>query len=209
MADVLLDIVAWMTTLPSVWAYGLILGIAWLENVFPPIPGDMVVVFGGYMAGLGLLNASLVAVLATIGGTLGFMSMYYIGHRVGVGLLDPQRYRWLPKKRISRVRERLQRQGFMLVAANRFLSGLRSVISLTVGMAHMHVGKTWLWSSVSSAAWCILLTIAGVVLGENWEIVSSYLQAWGGAILGLLALFVIIQAMRYAVSRKPSQDSEG
>jgi membrane protein DedA with SNARE-associated domain len=209
MADVLLDIVAWMTTLPSVWAYGLILGIAWLENVFPPIPGDMVVVFGGYMAGLGLLNASLVAVLATIGGTLGFMSMYYIGHRVGVGLLDPQRYRWLPKKRISRVRERLQRQGFMLVAANRFLSGLRSVISLTVGMAHMHVGKTWLWSSVSSAAWCILLTIAGVVLGENWEIVSSYLQAWGGAILGLLALFVIIQAMRYAVSRKPSEDSEG
>ena len=209
MADVLLDIVAWMTTLPSVWAYGLILGIAWLENVFPPIPGDMVVVFGGYLAGLGLLNASLVAVLATIGGTLGFMSMYYIGHRVGVGLLDPQRYRWLPKKRISRVRERLQRQGFMLVAANRFLSGLRSVISLTVGMAHMHVGKTWLWSSVSSAAWCILLTIAGVVLGENWEIVSSYLQAWGGAILGLLALFVIIQAMRYAVSRKPSEDSEG
>lgn len=209
MGDLLLDIVAWMTTLPPIWAYGIILGIAWLENVVPPIPGDMVVVFGGYMAGLGLLNASVVAVLATIGGTLGFMTMYAIGHRVGVGLLDPDRYRWLPKQRIKRVRERLQNQGFALVAANRFLSGLRSVISLTVGMAHMHVGKTWLWSTVSSVAWCVLLTVAGVVVGENWEIVSTYLQAWGGVILGLMVLFVIVQTTRYALSRKPSEGSGG
>lgn len=207
MGDLLIDIVEWMTTLPPIWAYGIILGIAWLENVVPPIPGDMVVVFGGYMAGLGLLNTPTVILLATIGGTLGFMSMYAIGHRVGVGLLDPDQYKWLPKKRIMKVRDRLQQHGFGLVAANRFLSGLRSVISLTVGMAHMHAGKTWLWSAISSLAWCVLLTVAGVVVGENWEIVSTYLQAWGGVILGLMALFVIIQLIRYAMSRKPSGES--
>lgn len=207
MGDLLLDIVAWMTTLPPVWAYGIILGVAWLENVVPPIPGDMVVVFGGYMAGLGLLNAPLVVLLASIGGTLGFMTMYAFGHHLGTGLLDPERYRWLPKKRIKRVQVRLQRHGFGLVVANRFLSGLRSVISLTVGMAHMNAGKTWLWSAVSSVAWCVLLTVAGVVVGENWEIVSSYLQAWGGVILGLMLLFALVQMLRYALSRKPSQES--
>lgn len=201
MGDVLLDIVEWMTTLPPIWAYGIILGISWMENVVPPIPGDMVVVFGGYMAGLDLLDAPVVVVLASIGGTLGFMTMYAIGHRIGVGLLDPQRFRWLPKNRINRVRGRLKRQGFLIVAANRFLSGLRSVISLTVGMAHMNVAKTWLWSAVSSLAWCALLTGAGVIVGENWEVVSGYLQAWGSIILALVAVFAIVQWVLYSRSR--------
>ncbi len=47
MGDVLLEIVEWMTALPPVWAYGIVLGISWLENVLPPVPGDMIVVFGG------------------------------------------------------------------------------------------------------------------------------------------------------------------
>jgi membrane protein DedA with SNARE-associated domain len=207
MGDLLIDIVDWMASLPPVWAYGIILGIAWLENVVPPIPGDMVVVFGGYMAGLGLLNAPLVVILGSLGGTLGFMSMYFVGHRVGTGLLDPARFRWLPKKRIFRVKDHLQRRGFALVAANRFLSGLRSVISLTVGMAHMSPSWTWIWSAVSSVLWCTLLTVAGVVVGENWEVVSSWLQAWGSAVLALIVLVVLIQVFRAWSARKPPREA--
>ncbi len=206
MGDLLLEIVEWMASLPPIWAYGIVLGIAWLENVVPPIPGDMVVVFGGYMAGLGLLNAPLVILLATLGGTLGFMTMYAIGHKVGVGLLDPERYRWLPKNRIVTVRDRLKKQGFFLVAANRFLSGLRSVISLTVGMAHMDARKTWFWSTISSLAWCVLLTVAGVIVGENWEVVSGYLQAWGGFVLALIAVFVVVQLIRFRRSRATNDE---
>jgi len=44
-------------------------------------------------------------------------------------------------------------------------------------------------------------------VGENWEIVSSYLQAWGGVILGLMLLFALVQMLRYALSRKPTQES--
>ena len=207
MGDLLIDIVDWMASLPPVWAYGIILGVAWLENVVPPIPGDMVVVFGGYMAGLGLLNAPLVVILGSLGGTLGFMSMYFIGHRVGTGLMDPGRYRWLPKKRISRVQAKLRERGFALVAANRFLSGLRSVISLTVGMAHMHPSLTWLWSAVSSLLWCTLLTVAGVVVGENWEVVSSWLQAWGSAVLALILMVVIVQVFNAWSARKTNGEA--
>lgn len=203
MGDLLIDIVDWMASLPPIWAYGIILGVAWLENVVPPIPGDMVVVFGGYMAGLGLLNAPLVVFLGSLGGTLGFMSMYFVGHRVGTGLLDPKRYRWLPKKRIGRVQAKLREKGFALVAANRFLSGLRSVISLTVGMSHMKPSLTWVWSAVSSVLWCTLLTVAGVVVGENWEVVSTWLRAWGSVVLGLVVVVVLIQVFRAWSARKP------
>ena len=159
------------------------------------------------MAGIGALDPWVVLVLATVGGTLGFMSMYAIGHRVGHGLLDEDRYRWLPKKQILKARERLKQQGFFLVAANRFLSGLRSVISLTVGMAHMDVGKTWFWSAFSALIWCALLTGAGVLVGENWEVVSGYLRTYGTIIMSLIALFVVVQVVRWRRSSKRSSGS--
>ncbi len=203
MGDFLAEMVEWMAGLSPIWAYSTVLLVAYVENVIPPIPGDMIVVFGGYMAGLGLLDPWLVVVLATVGGTLGFMSMYAIGHRIGNGIMDENRYRWIPKNRIEKVRVKLRERGFLLIAANRFLSGLRSVISLTVGMAHMSAGKTWLWSAVSALLWCALLTGGGVFVGENWEVVSEYLRGYGTVITGLIVLFALIQWIRYRRSRLP------
>ena len=166
-----------------------------------------IVVFGGYMAGLSMLNPWTVILLASIGGTLGFMSMYAIGYRVGVGLLDENRFTWLPRRQILVVREKLKKRGFGLVAANRFLSGLRSVISLTVGMAHMSPAKTWFWSAVSSVVWCALLTWAGVIVGENWEVVSEYLKAWGGVVVAGIVVFTVIQILRYRRNRTSKRES--
>jgi len=201
MGDYLAELIEWMAELPPLWAYGTILVIAYLENVVPPIPGDMIVVFGGYMAGLGILDPWIVILLATIGGSLGFMSMYAIGHKIGKGLMDDDRYRWLPRRRIEQVREKLKKRGFSLIAANRFLSGLRSVISLTVGMAHMPVSKTVLWSSVSALVWCALLTWLGVFVGENWEVVNSYLRAYSIIVTVFIVIVVLVQWLRYRKSR--------
>ncbi len=197
MGHYLADIVEWLTTLPVLWAYVLILVIAYGENVLPPIPGDMIVVFGGYMVGLGKLEWIPVIFLSTLGGTLGFMTMFGIGHRLGTAVLDPKRFEWLPKKRIYTVREKLRQYGFGLVTANRFLSGLRSVISLTVGMAHMDVRKTILFATISSFLWTSLLTVAGYFVGDNWEIVSGYLRTYGGIIVGLMITLAIVQWVRY------------
>ena len=202
MGEFLADIVEWMSALPPGAAYLTILSVAYLENVLPPVPGDMIVVFGGYMAGLGILNPWLVIALATVGGSLGFMSMYAIGHRVGLGLLEPDRYRWLPKRRIAKVREYLHRWGYSLIIANRFLSGLRSVISLTVGMAHMSVPKTTWWSFVSALVWTALLTWAGVFVGENWTVVGEYLRTYGVVVTSLIVLFVVVRLFFYWKKRK-------
>ena len=83
MGEIFADIFGWIASLPEVWAYLVIFVIAYGENVVPPIPGDMVVVFGGYLAGLGLLNFFAVWGLSTLGGALGFMSMYAIGRADG------------------------------------------------------------------------------------------------------------------------------
>ncbi len=209
MGELLVDLVAWMSDLPQGWIYFLILLVAYGENVLPPIPGDMIVVFGGYLAGLGRLDVTMVVLLSTLGGAAGFMSMYGIGSKLGTAILTPDRFRWLPKKRMLAARAYLARWGYGLVAANRFLSGLRSVISLSVGMAHKPIGPTIFWATVSALVWTILLTVAGFYIGENWEVVGEYLRGYGEVVVILMVVFVGVQLTRFWLNRQIPEDAVG
>jgi len=211
MGDLLSNLVNWMASLPEFWAYAMILGVAYTENVVPPIPGDMIVVFGGYLVGLGTLNMTTVVVLATVGGALGFMTMYAVGHRIGHEWLAPRRFQWLSESRIRNVRHLLHRWGFGLVVANRFLSGMRSVISITVGMNRMRPWKTLLYATISALAWTTLLAVAGYMVGDNWEVVEAYLRSYGWFIMGLMivigTVFFVRRRSRRAESPTEPSDS--
>lgn len=211
MADIVSDFVTWMEALPPLWAYVIVLAIAYGENVVPPIPGDLIVVFGGYMAGLGQLHLAVVVLLATVGGSLGFMSMYAIGYILGDAVLDPDRLRWLPHEQIDKARRWLHRWGYGVVAANRFLSGARSVISLTVGMARMSPWATAWWATVSAAVWTTLIAYAGYAVGENWRTVIMYLELYGRFVLGgliLLAVGLLLRAY-WRNARAEASSSDG
>jgi len=193
MAEWLSDILDWIALLSPVWIYAVVLVVSWLENVVPPVPGDLLVVFAGYLAGLGKADPMLLVGVATVGGTLGFMTMFAAGRRLGDAVLAPDRLTWLPKKRIVRARVHVARWGYTLVATNRFLSGLRSVISLSVGISGKRAWPTLFWSAASSLVWCFLLVYGGVYLGANWERVSDWLQAWGWVMTGVLVLVVVLR----------------
>ena len=203
------DLVDWMTALAPAWAYLVVFVIAYGENVLPPVPGDLVVVLGGYLVGLGRLDFVVVVLLATVGGALGFMTMYAIGRRIGDAVLDPHRLRWLPKREVRRVRTWLQRWGYGVIAANRFLSGARSVISLTVGMAQMDAWKTLLLATLSAAVWTALIAYAGYALGDNWEVVLDFLRRYGQVVLALVVVFIAIQLYRAYRRRVGRGDEDG
>lgn len=197
MIEIFADFFNWMGSLSPLWMYVVILLITYLENVVPPIPGDMIVVFGGYLVALGSLNFVAVVVISTIGGAVGFMSMYAVGYSMGRAVMAPDRMRWLPKQHIHRARDWLEKYGYGIVAANRFLSGARSVISLTVGMAHMAPGPVCLYAALSALVWTALLTGAGYVVGDNWAMIGGYLRQYGWVVLGALGLFLGYRLGRY------------
>jgi membrane protein DedA with SNARE-associated domain len=197
MGDFFVDVFHWIQTLSPAAVYVAILVIAYGENVLPPVPGDMVVVLGGYLAGTGSLSFTVVVILSTIGGALGFMTMYAFGHMIGGAVMDPDRLKWIPKRRVRRAQQWLREWGYGVVAANRFLSGLRSVISLTVGMAHMNVWKTAFWSTASAALWTCLIAFLGYKVGESWEVVSVWIRQYGQVIGVAIVVFIIIQVVRY------------
>jgi len=199
----------WMEALPAVWAYATLFIIAYGENVVPPIPGDMVVVFAGYMAGVGLLDLWLVVVLSTVGGAAGFMSMYAIGYYAGRQALTSDRYSWLPRSGIKKAQSWMDRYGFGVVAANRFLSGARSVISLTVGAAQMKPVPTLWWSTFSSALWCGLISTGGYFVGDNWRLVVEYVRAYGRWMVILLSVLAVIFAVRWYLTSGRAAEEGG
>lgn len=208
MIDWFSDFFTWMQGLAPIWAYLTLLVIAYGENVAPPIPGDMVVVFGGYMAGLGQLHLGIVVLLSTVGGALGFMTMFALGYRVGSAVLDADRFRWLPRDGIEKAQRWIHQYGYGVIAANRFLSGARSVISLTAGVAQMAPWRTFWWCTVSAFVWTGLISYAGYAVGDNWEIVVVYLRAYGRIILTLLVLIGLgLLARWYWMTRRATPTS--
>lgn len=197
MYELFADVFNWMEQIPPFWAYVALLVIAYGENVIPPIPGDMIIVYAGYLVGVGKLDFTLVVLLSTVGGAAGFMTMYAIGHRIGDAVMDTHRLRWLPKEQIERVRRWLEHWGYWVVSLNRFLSGARSIISLTVGMARIEPTKTTVCATASAVVWTGLIAYGGYKLGENWPLIGAYLRTYGTivAIVGASATAII--GLRY------------
>ncbi|MEM1127931.1 MAG: DedA family protein [Bacteroidota bacterium] len=186
MADVFSEALNWAAALSPFWVYLSLLAVSYGENVVPFIPGDLYIAFCGYLAGIGQINVVVAVVVASVGGTLGFMTMYGLGYRAGAAVLDPQRLRWIPKQQARRVEGWLQRYGYRIVALNRFLSGARSVISLTVGMARMSPTWVLVWSGLGATVWTVLIVVAGYKLGANWEVVGELLADYGRVVITLM-----------------------
>lgn len=191
------EIVQLIQSLPPVSIYLVFFLVAYFENVIPPIPGDVLVAFGGYLAAQSVVGLIPILVLTTVASVLGFMSMYWIGHRWGAQVEQKQKgvrvLRFIPVKYLNKVRLWMQKWGVGVVLANRFLAGTRSVISLAAGLGHMRISSTVLCSTISSVLWNGILLGFGWVVHENWMLIGEYLSIYGRVILGILVLYVLIR----------------
>jgi membrane protein DedA with SNARE-associated domain len=201
MGEWFVPFVEWMTNVPPLWAYTVILVIAWLENVFPPVPGDLVVVFGGYLVGVGKLQLAPVILLATVGGAVGFMCVYALGRHMGEAIFEKRRFRWLPVRKMRKARVWIHRWGYGAVAANRFLTGARSVISLAVGIAGMRPLWVAVYATVSAGIWCALMALLGYFLGQNWQVVALYLERYSIVVGVLLLVGLVLFGARMYLQR--------
>ncbi|WP_421772881.1 DedA family protein [Gracilimonas sp.] len=199
MADqIVQSIVDWISIVPPIGVYLIFFGIAYIENLIPPMPGDVLVAFGGYLAAEGLIGLFPVWSLTVVASVAGFMTMYWLGHRWGAQIEENRDshflLRFIDYKYFARGKKWMNRWGQGVVIANRFLAGTRSVISLTAGMSHLKITPTILSSLVSSVLWNTLLLAMGWVIRDNWQIIGEYLSNYGKVILALIVLFVGVKA---------------
>lgn len=187
------------------WAYGVLALSALLENLVPPVPGDMVVVFSAFLVGRGVLQTWPAYLATCLGGTVGFMVMYALGRRVGRPFFAGPGRRWLASEHLARAEGWLARYGLLLILGNRFLSGVRSVIALAAGAGGMDWRRVGIGAAVSMAVWNGLLFILGGLVGRNWQAVTGALGRFQW-VMGAAVAFAVGLAWVWHRRRKGKRD---
>jgi membrane protein DedA with SNARE-associated domain len=184
-----------------IWIYFFIILITFVENVFPPIPGDVLLLFCGYLSGVGQTNWIALMVFAYIGSIVGYMLLHAIGRALDQHLIQSRKWRWLPYKSIETVDRLFDRWGPIIIIINRFLMGLRSAIAVFSGLARVKPGITFLCASISVLIWNAMLILSGKWLGENWQAVLHVLQQYQRVLIIVIAVVVVAILGRAAVMK--------
>ncbi|MEX0608539.1 MAG: DedA family protein [Balneolaceae bacterium] len=213
MADqVIQSLIEWINAVPPGGIYLIFFGIAYLENIIPPLPGDVIVAFGGYLAAEGIIQVVPVWTLTTIASVFGFMTMYWLGYKWGEQIESNRDshflLRFIDYKYFTRGKKWMMRWGQGVVVANRFLAGTRSVISLTAGISRLKVLRTSISSFISSILWNGLLIGMGWIIQDNWRIIGDYLSNYGKIILILIAGVVLVKIWADKRKQKKNENTQ-
>ena len=176
------------------------------ENVFPPIPGDTMLLALGTLIGIGKVDFVTMLIAATVGSTLGFIFMFWLGKLFGNKVIETNRFRFLSEETLRKPEDWFKKYGYWLIVANRFLSGTRAVISFFAGISHLRFGRTVVLSVISSLVWNSLVLLLGVEFGQNWHLANDYISEYGRIILVVIVALVAIWGIYMLVKsrRKPT-----
>ena len=181
-----------------------------IENVFPPIPSEVILLFGGFMTTFSDMNIVGVIIASTLGSVLGAIILYYIGKILNKDRLKkiitskPGKILRLKPEDIDKADEWFDTKGNKTVFFCRFVPIIRSLISIPAGMSEMPMKKFLLYTAAGSLIWNAALTIAGSIVGENWTNIVDIMDQYSHIILILLIIIFVIAVIIFYKKKKKS-----
>ena len=185
-----------------------------IENIFPPIPSEVILVFGGFMTTYTSLNIPIMILAATLGSLLGAIVLYYIGK-----IFNKERLKRIVNGKIGKVLrlkasdiEKADKwfdtKGNKTVFFCRFIPIVRSLISIPAGMSEMPMQKFLLYTILGSLIWNTVLIIVGSIVGDKWETIVGYLDNFSNIILIILVILFVVAMYYWFVIRKKKQSKK-
>ncbi len=185
-----------------------------IENIFPPIPSEVILVFGGFMTTYTTLNIPIMILAATLGSLLGAIVLYYIGK-----IFNKERLKKIISGKIGKVLrlkasdiEKADKwfdtKGNKTVFFCRFIPIVRSLISIPAGMSEMPMQKFLLYTISGSLIWNTVLIIVGSIVGDKWETIVGYLDNFSNIILIILVIIFVVALYYWFVIRKKKQSKK-
>lgn len=193
------QIIEFLMPLGNYFLYFFLFLSAVVENLFPPVPGDTITAFGAFLVGTGRLDFFLVYALTTAGSTAGFIILFFAGKFLEREFFVKKDYSFFPAEKIESAEKWFLKYGYYIVFFNRFLPGLRSVISIVSGICGLKTVPVFILSLISAMIWNLIWIYAGFTIGDNWDTVSSgiarlmsnYNYAAGAAIVIIIAVLIV------------------
>ena len=162
-------------------AYLTICFAMFLENIIPPIPSEIIMPLGGFFVYQQKLNFYILVFWGLFGTILGALPWYYLGRLVNEkrlsNFLDKKgKYLGISSNDLIRSKKWFEKYGVSLIFWGRLIPGIRTLISVPAGIELMPLRKFLIWTTFGSFIWVALLTYAGYLFGENYQIIEIYLD---------------------------------
>jgi membrane protein DedA with SNARE-associated domain len=191
----------WIQSLMQDLGYAGIVLLMTLENVFPPIPSEVVMPFAGYTSANGDLHIVGVILAGTLGSVLGALPLYYIGVAVGQERLEAWAKRhgaWLTlsAKEVRRAHRWFEEHGTKTVFLCRFVPGVRSLISIPAGVVRMPMWRFLLWTALGTGIWAGGLAWIGRALGSNYDQVERYVDPILYVVIGVFVIWYVARLVQ-------------
>ncbi len=188
------------------WVYLALFLACFIENFFPPFPGDSFIVAAGALVAVKRLDLGLAVPIVMAGGLASVMLIYFLGSRYGRDFFMKKDYRYFSARDIVNVEGKFDRWGAVILIFSRFVVGFRSALALVAGISRYQPAKMLIYSAVSYALFTGLLMYTAIKFVVHLDVVKEYFSAYNlivWPILIILLAFYIIR--RFKQSRKGSR----
>jgi membrane protein DedA with SNARE-associated domain len=174
---------------------GIVLVMA-AENIFPPIPSELVMPLAGFMAYEGRFNIVAVIIAGMIGSVIGALALYWLGAWANEAVIRRfvrrwGRYAFISEHDLDVTLGYFSRHGEAVIFFGRLIPIVRSLISIPAGMERMPLPKFLLFTVLGTTIWSAILSYAGWALRSQWELVLGYVKQYEYLVLALVALAVV------------------
>ncbi|PTI74692.1 DedA family protein [Staphylococcus succinus] len=197
----------WITQFMEKFGYWGIAFLIFLENVFPPIPSEIILTFGGFMTTKSDLGFVGVTITSTIGSVLGAIVLYGIGAWIG----ERNLYRFINRYgKILRVKIKdldktigwFEKYGYWTIFFCRFVPLLRSLISIPAGLTRMNLPLFIVFTTIGTLIWNVVLIYLGQAVGGNWHTIVNYMDVYSRIIYIVLAILIIFLIWKWLKRQK-------
>lgn len=195
---------------------GIVLVMA-LENVFPPIPSELVMPLAGFMARGGTFNIVWVIVAGMLGSVLGALILYYLGAWANETIVRRfirrwGRYAFVSENDLDVALGYFSRYGEAVIFFGRLIPLVRSLISIPAGMQRMPLPKFVFYTVLGTTIWSAVLSYAGWFLQQNYALVAGYVEQYQVVVIGLIGLallaFVYLRVIKPRINHAVSTEGE-
>jgi membrane protein DedA with SNARE-associated domain len=185
------------------YGYPSVFAAALLENLFPPIPSELVFPLIGFSAqtnDLGMAGAIGMAIVGAVGSTVGAIIIYFIALKIGLPTITRigKRYHLLSESDLKKTEAWFVRHGELAVFLGRMAPGIRELISIPAGIAEMNIARFTFFTFIGSCIWSIFLTLVGFFIGDAWiRFYGNYSQVFDIVGITLILVIIAIVAIKY------------
>ncbi len=196
----------WINETIRALGYSGVAVLTFLENLFPPIPSEIIIPLAGFVAARGDMQVWGVIVAGSFGSLVGALVWYEVGRRLGETRLRAwvdRHGKWLTltARDVDRAQDWFRRHGRTSVLVGRMVPGVRTFVSLPAGFARMPMGAFLVYSAVGTIAWTAALAYAGVALRANYARVGDYVGVATNIVFAVLGIMLV---RRYIKCWSPS-----